>query len=116
MKYADHISGIINAFSLEPLKINQMREFYCGDTMEYRTSDKYSSPMEDILDICREPEEKHAVLLLGHKGCGKSTELNRMTQKLTEDGYYVKTIMCSMDLDLFNIVYTDLFILMGRLC
>lgn len=25
MKYADHISGIINAFSLEPLKINQMR-------------------------------------------------------------------------------------------
>lgn len=114
MKYADHISGIINAFSLEPLKINQMREFYCGDTMEYRTSDKYSSPMEDILDICREPEEKHAVLLLGHKGCGKSTELNRMTQKLTEDGYYVKTIMCSMDLDLFNIVYTDLFILMGE--
>lgn len=29
-------------------------------------------------------------------------------------GYYVKTVNCSIDLDLFNIVYSDLFILMGE--
>ncbi|MCM1258193.1 MAG: ATP-binding protein [Roseburia sp.] len=89
-----------------------MEEFYCKDTMEYRTSDKYNSPIEDIFDSCRNPEEHSAYLLLGHRGCGKSTELNKMSEELAADGYYVKTINCSMDL--FNIVYSDLFILMGE--
>lgn len=114
MKYANKVSEIINAFSPAPLKKEQMPEFYCKDTMEYRTSDKYSSPIEDIFDICRSSEEYSACLLLGHKGCGKSTELNRMSERLMDAGYYVKTIHCSTDLDLFNIVYSDLFILMGE--
>lgn len=54
MKYANQVSEIINAFSPEPLKIGDMDKFYCGDTMEFRTGDKYSSPIEDIFDICRE--------------------------------------------------------------
>ena len=114
MKYASQISEMINAFSPEPLKIEQMDKFYCNDTMEFRMSDKYSSPMEDIFDICQEAGEDNAFLLLGHKGCGKSTELNRLSAKFEEKGYKVKTIVCSMDLDLFNIVYSDLFILMGE--
>lgn len=114
MKYANQVSEIINAFSPAPLKKEQMPEFYCDDTMEYRTSDKYSSPIEDIFDICQSSEEYSACLLLGHKGCGKSTELNRMSERLMDAGHYVKTIHCSTDLDLFNIVYSDLFILMGE--
>ena len=114
MKYASHISEIINAFSPAPLRIDQMDQFYCKDTMEYRTSDKYDSPIEDIFDSCRNPEENAAFLLLGHRGCGKSTELNRMSQRLISQGYFVKTVACGSDLDLFNIVYSDLFILMGE--
>lgn len=114
MKYAEQISEMINAFSPAPLQIDQMEEFYCEDTMEYRTSDKYDSPIEDIYDVCRNLDEYNACLLLGHRGCGKSTELNRMSERLAADGYHVKTINCSMDLDLFNIVYSDLFILMGE--
>ena len=114
MKYANQISEIINAFSPEPLKIEQMNEFYCKDTMEYRMSDKYSSPIEDIFDICQEEGEYNAFLLLGHRGCGKSTELNYMSEKFVSKGYSIRTIACSMDLDLFNIVYSDLFILMGE--
>ncbi|MCI9127939.1 MAG: hypothetical protein HFG28_12305 [Eubacterium sp.] len=114
MKYANQVSEMINAFSPAPLQKEQMAKFYCKDTMEYRTSDKYSSPIEDIFDICQSPEEHSACLLLGHRGCGKSTELNMMSEKLAAAGYYVKTINCSMDLDLFNIVYSDLFILMGE--
>lgn len=114
MKYANQVSEIINAFSPAPLQTDQMEEFYCGDTMEYRTSDKYNSPIEDIFDICRNSEEYSACLLLGHKGCGKSTELNRMAERLNNDGYCVKTIYCSRDSDLLNIVYSDLFILMGE--
>ena len=77
-------------------------------------NDKYSSPMEDILDLCQEEGAHSAFLLLGHKGCGKSTELNRLSAELVSKGYRVKTITCSTDLDMFNIVYTDLFILMGE--
>lgn len=114
MRYANHISEIINAFSPEPLKAEQMEQFYCGDTMEYRMSDKYSSPIEDIFDVCQEAWNHNAFLLLGHRGCGKSTELNRMAADFIAKGYKVKTIACSRDLDLFNIVYTDLCILMGE--
>lgn len=114
MKYADQLSEMINVFSPEPLKGEQMAQFYCDNTMEYRMSDKYSSPMEDILDLCQEERAHSAFLLLGHKGCGKSTELNRLSAKLAARGYHVKTIICSRDLDMFNIVYSDLFILMGE--
>lgn len=114
MRYANQVSEIINAFSPEPLKDEQMEKFYCDDTMEYRMSDKYDSPMEDIFEICQEEEAHSAFLLLGHKGCGKSTELNRLSAKFAAKGYKVKTIICSMDLDMFNIVYSDLFILMGE--
>lgn len=114
MKHANQVSEIINAFSPEPLKGEQMEKFYCNDTMEYRMSDKYDSPIEDIFEICQEEGTQNAVLLLGHKGCGKSTELNRLSAKLAEKGYRVKTIVCSTDLDMFNIVYSDLFILMGE--
>ena len=114
MKYAGKVSEIINAFSPAPLKTDQMDEFYCNNTMEYRTSDKYSSPIEDIFDSCQTQEEGNAFLLLGHRGCGKSTELNKMSERLIEKGYHVKTINCGMDLDLLNIVYSDLFIIMGE--
>lgn len=114
MKYAEHVSELINAFSPDPLKVNEMDSFYCCDTMEYRMSDKYSSPMEDIFDLCQEAGIHNAFLLLGHRGCGKSTELNRMSEQLVSKGYPVKTIACSIDLDLFNIVHSDLFILLGE--
>lgn len=114
MRYANQIDDMINAFSPEPLKVEQMDEFYCSDTMEFRMSDKYSSPMEDIFDICQDEGEHNAFLLLGHKGCGKSTELNRLSMQFASQGYKVETIVCSMDLDMFNIVYSDLFVLMGE--
>ncbi|MDE7425513.1 MAG: hypothetical protein K2N51_17780 [Lachnospiraceae bacterium] len=62
MRYANQIDDMINAFSPEPLKVEQMDEFYCSDTMEFRMSDKYSSPMEDIFDICQDEGEHNAFL------------------------------------------------------
>lgn len=114
MKYANQISDVLNAFNPSPLKDDQMEKFYCDDTMEYRMSDKYDSPMEDIFDSCKNPEGCRAYLLLGHRGCGKSTELNRMSERLIAEGYYVKTVNCSIDLDLLNMAHSDLFILMGE--
>lgn len=62
----------------------------------------------------QEAEKGKAFLLLGHRGCGKSTELNKISTEFEKKGYPVRTITCSTDLDLFNIVYSDLFILMGE--
>lgn len=114
MKYAHQLSDMINAFSPAPLKIDQMEQFYCNGTMEYRMGDRFFSPIENIFESCVGLEGPAAYLLLGHRGCGKSTELNKMSQRLISEGYCVKTVNCSMDLDLFNIVYSDLFILMGE--
>lgn len=76
MRYADKVSEIMNAFSPEPLKSNELEQFYCSKTMEYRMSDKYSSPMEDILEMCQLREIRHVFLLLGHRGCGKSAAIS----------------------------------------
>ncbi len=113
MKYAVKVSEIVNAFSQEPLETGQMDMFYCNGTMEYRTDDKYNSPVVDIFEGCQSTGECTVFLLSGHRGCGKSTELNKMSERLTEKGYHVKIINCGKDLDLFNIEYSDLFIIMG---
>ena len=73
MKYANQVSEMLNVFSQAPLQVSQMAEFYCKNTMEYRTSDKYSSPIEDILEECKDSERYGAFLLLGHRGCGRSS-------------------------------------------
>ena len=67
-----------------------------------------------FLTVVKIQKECAAFLLLGHRGCGKVPELNRMSERLVDKGYYVKTVHCGMDLDLLNIVHSDLFILMGE--
>lgn len=113
MKYAKNISEIPNAFTPRPLGKADLKQFYCGDTMEVRTGDPYDSPIEDIYDAFHVPSERNAFLMLGHHGCGKSTELNEMSARLAGEGFQVRTIECAADLDLINPGYPDLLLLMG---
>jgi len=116
MKYAEAIVDLPNAFSGKPLApySQELADFYCDDTMQYRTGYKYDSPIQDIFEACQMPAESNIFLLLGHTGCGKSTELNKMATDLREKGCMVSTIKCDVDLDLFNPVFSDLLILMGE--
>lgn len=114
MKYANNMSEIANAFNPSPLKGEQLKEFFCDETMKYRTGDEFSSPIGNILEACKMPSDKNIFLLMGHEGCGKSTELNEMSSKLVKEGYMVSTVLCKENLDLINIDYTDLLILMGE--
>ena len=114
MKFAEKVIDIPNAFAPNPLIGEELPHYYFEETMRVRTGDDYMSPIEDIYDACRWPTERNAFLLLGHKGCGKSTELNHMSARLREDGYQVFTIGCGVDLDLNNPLYADLLILMGE--
>ena len=81
MKYANAIEDFLAAFGPEPLSDGEIKKFYYDGTMENRTGDPYESPIDDIHDGCTSGISK-AYLLLGHKGCGKSTELNVLREKL----------------------------------
>jgi len=113
MQYAHKIADIINAFQSKPLTIEELDDFYYGDTMPVRTGNRDASPILDISEACKTPSDSNVFLLLGHRGCGKSTELNHMSKHLQDDGYPVRTIDCAADLDLNSPVFEDLLILMG---
>ncbi|MCL2047188.1 MAG: ATP-binding protein [Defluviitaleaceae bacterium] len=113
MKYAEGIKDFINAFNAFPLREEDLEEFYDDGTIEHRFGNKYVSDIQDIFEDCQEPSENNTFLLLGHKGCGKSTELNKMAKELKELGYPAHIVQCKTDLDLLNAQYTDLLILMG---
>ena len=113
MKYAENIDGVLDAFEQSPLREEDLDGFYYKETMGSRTGDAYVSPIQDIYDACKRPSLRNTFLLLGHRGCGKSTELNKMSVDLKEDGYCVHTAYCAADLDLINPVSTDLLILIG---
>ena len=113
MKYANKVEEFINAFEPGPLSIDELDQFYYDKTMEVRTGDAYDSPITDIYEASKRPEGNRKFLLLGHRGCGKSTELNKMSETLMEEGYKVATIQCGLDMDTNNPAFSDLLILMG---
>ncbi|MDO4803675.1 MAG: hypothetical protein Q4A32_02510 [Lachnospiraceae bacterium] len=112
LKKAYNVNEIPNAFSAKPLDGVNLNKFYV-DTIEERTADPYRSPIEDIFDACTTPSDDHIFLLMGHTGCGKSTELNKLAVRFREDGYMVKIVKCLDDLG-NNPLYTDLLILVGE--
>ena len=115
MKRATTIADIPNAFPPTPLANEELEQFYDADTMVVRMGNTYNSPIRKIYEHCIGlfGSYSNAMLLFGHRGCGKSTELNKMKQNLTEEGYQVRIIDCWTVLDMFNMNYTDILILLG---
>ncbi|MCL2644298.1 MAG: ATP-binding protein [Betaproteobacteria bacterium] len=114
VEYAQHLGGIASAFGPEALSEEDLQKFYSDDTMPTRMGDNYVSPMNDIYNSCMQPRRQNAHLLLGHRGCGKSTELNVLKQKLEESGHQVSVIQCNLEADLNGMAYWDLLILLGK--
>lgn len=100
------------AFGPEPLSDGDLERFYYGETMETRTGDKHDSPIDDIYDGCLE-NASTAYLLYGHKGCGKSTELNVLKERLEAQGYRVGVVRCALEMNMIAPVAWDLFVLMA---
>src|SRR5215471_17048446 len=53
-------------------------------------------------------------LFTGHRGCGKSTELLRLKDQLTNAGFYVLYFAIDEYLDLNDLIYTDLLLAIAR--
>ena len=114
MKKAENLGEFASAFDPEPLSEKYLSEFYYDGTMPIRMNGDTISPMKDLFRSCLEVRGQNAHLLLGHKGCGKSTELNMLKQKLEESGRKVSVIRCLRDADLMGLASQDLLILLGK--
>ncbi len=114
LKKAVCLEDIPDSFEAEPLTTQlEMEEFYV-ETMEVRTGDPDESPIYELEEACKTPRERNAMLLLGHRGCGKSTELNDMKLRLEAENRPVVIIQCEEQMALANQPeYSDLLILMG---
>lgn len=110
---ASTLQDIPNSFRDEPLEAQDLREFY-KNTIEMRTGAQGLSPMRFLYRSCTNPGDRKAFLLMGHRGCGKSTELNHLAKQLRDEGYEVATIYCSQELDRLNMVYSDIIVLMAE--
>jgi len=89
---AEKLSGFLKAFRIESPNDEVFSEIYYNNTMAVRTGMKNKSPVDDLFDECTTPLHKNAHLLMGHRGCGKSTELYRLKQRFEEAGQPVFTV------------------------
>lgn len=108
---AKEISGILNAFKHEPLKEEELDEFFYKDTMRIRTGHKNFSPVRKLFEACKTPSTANAHLFMGHMGCGKSAELRNLKRKFEEDGYFVHMVDTLIETDPNLINYWDILIL-----
>ena len=108
------LEEIPDAFEAEPLASQKAMDLFYVDTIPARVGDGAPSPIWRIEKACRRPSDRNAWLLLGHRGCGKSTELNHMKLRMEKQGRPVGTVQCGLDLYLENLpYYSDLLILMA---
>jgi len=111
MEKAKELSAILRSFRLEPLRESDLAEFYFGDTMFIRTGDRWISPLRELYRSCTTPSRTNAHLLLGHRGCGKSTELISLKRQLENEGQPVFIVDCALQLDLFQSDCWDIMLL-----
>ena len=111
MEKATKINDIIPVFDKLPLKKEEdLTKFYC-DTIEVRMGENRPSPMDDLFDACKTIEGKNAHLLMGHRGCGKSTELNNLKFRFEAEGLPVVIIDCNTETNLFTVNHFDILYL-----
>lgn len=111
---AENLDGVRNAFAPEPLdgiNLDEENGLYCNCTMENRVDDIHDSPLDNLFEACTNPTAQNAHLLLGHRGCGKSTELNQLKRRFKDENYPVVIIDCQYEMDIFNATHWDLMLL-----
>ena len=110
------INNIIKNFSTLPLEGAELDEeagFYI-DTIAARTGNPFKSPIEDIFRDCTTENVNFIHLLLGHRGCGKSTEINKLELKFKDAGFAVRKINCQTETNLSTVSVEDILILISN--
>ena len=71
-----------------------------------------NSPVNQLVSLLEMEDDPAKFLLAGHRGGGKTTELRRLQQELTDD-YTVIWIDTQTALDRYNIGYAEVIVLIG---
>jgi len=111
MEKATKIDDIIRVFNTAPLKTKEALEKFRVDTIEFRTGNIENSPINNIFKICTSSYMQSSCILMGHRGCGKSTELNYLFQELKKNGYTALSIDTATESNLLDIDYFDIMLL-----
>lgn len=97
------IDQFFKVFSPQPLKGGDT--FYV-DLFKVRGDNPINSLKFRLLD---QPKGKQHILFSGFTGCGKSTELNKLSQHLGDkEGFIVIHLDVTEDIDPINVTYVDL--------
>lgn len=103
MPKATDLIGAYNNFVVKPLKTEEeFRDFYV------ERPEGASSPIEELRDRIENAESAKKYLFLGFRGCGKSTELNRLTRLLDRDRFLIVSYTI-LELDVSDFDFRDFF-------
>ncbi|MCL2425125.1 MAG: KAP family NTPase [Oscillospiraceae bacterium] len=107
-KKADSLVDIMNLFKPHALTAEQ-QDFY-QKTSAVRDGDPFEFH-DSLYKRIKNSGTHERLLVVGHLGCGKSTELQMLTKKLSNDKFAVIYIEARDRLDLFNFNYIDICML-----
>ena len=103
MPKATNLIEAYNNFVVEPLKtVEEFRDFYV------ERPKGAPSPIEELKDRIENAESAKKYLFLGFRGCGKSTELNRLSQLLDKDKFLIVGYSIR-ELDVSDFDFRDFF-------
>lgn len=104
---ARSLDDVYQAFQPRPLKISELEEFY-EDTKQARGD---AHPIARVLRALSNPSKaSRHFLFIGHIGCGKSTELNRIQKELL-DSFAVINVSVREELNVMTLNYVDLILM-----
>jgi len=107
LKKARNMREAMNSFAPRPLMSSELDEFYVNTD---KARDEVIPRINEIIENLNK-EAPCKILFAGHRGSGKSTELVRLTERIKDD-YYMVGFSVLEDLDINDISYSDLIILM----
>lgn len=109
LQKANNIEDVYLAVRKRPLSIDELDQFY-RKTDDARSTEEVAriSLSKKIEKFSRAGENGH-FLFVGYRGCGKSTELNKMVQEM-DGNFSVLNFSLENELDPFNLNYIEFFI------
>ena len=105
---AGSLVDIVNLFKPQALTGAQLA-FY-QETSAVRDGASYEF-YKGLYRRIKDSNTHDRLLVVGHGGCGKSTELHMLIKKLSDDNFAPIHIDAQDDLDLYNFTYIDIFML-----
>lgn len=104
MPKASNLIEAYNNFVIEPLRTEEeFRDFYV------KRPQLIPSPIEELKDRIENSRNAEKYLFLGFRGCGKSTELNRLCSLITRENFLIIRYSIREKLDVSDFDFKDFF-------